>query len=91
MCDTGGGGLAVDGEVVGAGAGAEDGSEQCNQGADFPGVDDASIRRPPRRNEPRERTLPDGTQVKWCPECGKWGDHFRGGASYGGRWRRRKW
>jgi hypothetical protein len=42
-------------------------------------VDDASIRRPPRRNKPRERTLPDGTQVKWCPKCGKWGDHFRAG------------
>ena len=48
----------------GAGAGAEDGSEPANQDVDFPGVDNASIRRPPRRNEPRERTLPDGKQVK---------------------------
>lgn len=45
----------------------------------FPGVDDASIRRPPRRNEPRERALPDSTTIKWYPECGLWGDHFRAG------------
>ena len=42
-------------------------------------MDDASIGRPTRRNEQRERTLPDGTTVKWCSECGAWGDHFRAG------------
>ena len=42
-------------------------------------MDDASIRRPPRRNEPRERTLPDGTVVKWYLECGESDDHFRAG------------
>ena len=47
----------------------------------FPGVNDASICRPPRMNEPREIILPDGTVVKWCPECGVWGDHFRAGHS----------
>ena len=55
----------------------EQGGDGNNEG--FPGVDEASIRRPPRRNEPRQRTLPDGTVVKWCPECGAWGDHFRAG------------
>ena len=57
------------------------GGSSTSEGAqdDFPGVDDAAIRRPPRRNEPRERTLPDVTKVKWCSECGSWTDHFRAG------------
>ena len=64
------------------GGGAEGegpGTEEGGSNESFPGVDDTSIRRPPRRNEPRERTLPDGLVVKWCSECGSWGDHFRAG------------
>ena len=45
--------------------------------AGFPGVDDAALRRPPRRNEARTRTLPSGQVVHWCSECGRWGDHLR--------------
>jgi len=26
-----------------------------------------------------ERTLVDGMTVKWCSECGFWGDHLRAG------------
>ena len=60
------------------GQGPGDNNGGVNGGGDgFPVVDDASIRRPPRRNEPRERTLTNGNIVKWCPECGTWGDHFR--------------
>ena len=36
----------------------------------FPGVDDQALRHPPQSNAPRERTLPYGTVVKWCGECG---------------------
>ena len=53
------------------------------QGNNFPGVDDASIRNPPRPGEPRERTLPSGIEVKWCGLCGKWGDHYRAGHTNG--------
>ena len=63
----------------GAEAGTGDGSGNDNPGADFPGVDDTSIRRPSRRNKPRERILTDKTQVKWCLDCRKCGDHFRAG------------
>ena len=35
------------------------------------------MRSPPRANEPHERTLPDGTDVKWCGLCGAWGNHYR--------------
>ena len=45
--------------------------------ADFPGVDNQALCRPPWSNDPRERILPDGTAVKWCSLCGSWGDHFR--------------
>ena len=49
-----------------------------NDGADeFPGVDDQALRRPPQGNEPRERTGVDGVEIKWCGECGAWGDHYR--------------
>ena len=65
---------APGGGAEGQGPGSEEGSNES-----FPGVDDTSIRRPPRRNEPRERTLPDGSVVKWCSECGSWGDHYRAG------------
>ena len=34
---------------------------------------------PSRENAPRERTLPDGTNVKLCSKCGSWGNHFRSG------------
>ena len=44
------------------------------QGDNFPGVDDAGIRNPPRPGEPRERTLPSGTEVKWCGLCAE--QHF---------------
>ena len=37
------------------------------------------IKNPPRAGEPRERTLPDGTEVKWYGLCGSWGDHYRAG------------
>ena len=48
-------------------------------GEPFPGVDSDGIRNPPRANDPREKTLQDGTEVKWCGLCGKWGDHYRAG------------
>lgn len=35
------------------------------------------MRRPPQCNQPRERTLEDGTILKWCGECGLWGNHLR--------------
>ena len=44
--------------------------------ASFPGVDGAAMRSPPRANEPHERTLPNGTDVKWCGLCGAWGSHY---------------
>ena len=40
-------------------------------------MDDRALNRPPGRREPRTRTLNDGSVVKWCPECGAWGDHLR--------------
>ena len=43
----------------------------------FPGVDELAIRNPPRPGEPRERTLSDDTEVKWCGLCSSWGDHYR--------------
>jgi len=43
----------------------------------FPGVDDEALRNPPRPGAPRERTLPNGTDVKWCGLCGKWTNHYR--------------
>jgi len=47
------------------GQGSEGGTGEANGGGDnFPGVDDASILRPLRRNKPRERTLPDDKIVK---------------------------
>ena len=50
----------------------------------FPGVDQAEIanphiRDPPRSNEPRERTLINGSIVKWCGLCGKWADNYCAG------------
>jgi len=63
----------------GGGAHGEgDGDVDTNNGlADFPGVDDQALRRPPRGNAPRERILPDRTNVKWCSKCGSWGNHSR--------------
>jgi len=46
---------------------------------DFPGVDDQALRRHSRRNAPREGSISDGTNVKWCSKCGSWGNHFRSG------------
>ena len=40
-------------------------------------MDDNALRRPPRRNDPRTRTFPDGRVVKWCSKCSEWGDHLR--------------
>jgi len=57
--------------------GASAGESDDTQLTDFTAVDNTSIRRSPRRNEPRERTLPGGTRVKWCLKCGAWGDYFR--------------
>ena len=37
---------------------------------DFPGVNNISICRLLRGNDPREKTLPNGMVVKWCLECG---------------------
>ena len=41
------------------------------------------LRCPPRPTEPRERTLTDGTKVKWCIECSYWGEHFYAGHNAG--------
>ena len=49
------------------------------QGEEFPGVDDAGLRNPPRANGPRKRTLADGQIIKWCGLCGLWTDHYRAG------------
>ena len=51
---------------MGSNGGSNDNSAQ----EDFPSVDDADICRPPRRNDPRKKTLPGGAPVKWCSECG---------------------
>jgi len=51
--------------------------ETNNGAAYFPGVDDQALRRLPRGNAPHERTLSDGANVKWCSECGSWGNHLR--------------
>ena len=45
----------------------------------FTGVENQALSHPPQGNAPRERTLLDGTVVKWCGECGLWGDHLRAG------------
>ena len=42
-------------------------------------MDERALRWPPRGKEPRIRTLPYGTSVKWCSICGSWGNHFRSG------------
>ena len=34
---------------------------------------------PPGQGDPRERTLSDGTEVKWCSLCAEWGNHYRAG------------
>ena len=62
---------------AGGGAYEDKPVEDSKEGEDFPGVDDRALKRPPGRHDPRTRTLPDGTVVKWCPECGSWGDHLR--------------
>ena len=51
--------------------------EEIKEGEDFPGVDNRALNRPPGRRDPRTRTLNNGSEVKWCPECGAWGDHLR--------------
>ena len=57
---------------------AERGTEDDpGSGAPFPGIDGAGTRNPSRANELRERVLPDGTDVKLCGLCRKWGDHYR--------------
>jgi len=43
----------------------------------FPGVDGDGLRNPPCPGAPRERTLPDRTEVKWCKLCVQWTDHYR--------------
>ena len=50
--------------------GANTGSGDPDAGADFPAVDDAAIRRLPRRNKTRQQTLLNESIVKWCPERG---------------------
>ena len=37
------------------------------------------MRNPPRPGAPRERTLPNGTEVKWCALCGQWINRYRVG------------
>ena len=73
--------LAPGGGSEGQGPGSNRGNRtgRENQGDDFPGVDDTGIRNPSRPGEPRERILPNGSEVKWCGLCGKWGDHYRAG------------
>ena len=34
---------------------------------------------PPGQGDPRERTLLDGTEVKWCSLCVEWGSNYRTG------------
>ena len=57
--------------------GEGEGNDSNEGDNEFPGVDDQALRIPPRGNEPREQTFPNGTFVTWCSECGSWGDHFR--------------
>ena len=49
----------------------------AGDGAPFSGVDQAGIRNPPRANDPHERTLADGSVVKWCGLCGRWANNYR--------------
>ena len=44
---------------------------------EIPGANDDALRRPPRRNEPRTRTLTSRRGVNWCRKYGEWGDHLR--------------
>lgn len=54
------------------GGGEESSSTNDTSNEIFPGVNGAAIRNPPM-GEPRERTLADGTIVKWCGLCRSWG------------------
>ena len=45
----------------------------------FPGVGGDSLRNPPCPGAPRERTLVDGSEMKWCALCGLWTDYYRAG------------
>ena len=42
----------------------------------IPSANEDALCRPPRRNEPRTRTLTSGREVKWCSKCGEWRDHL---------------
>ena len=58
------------------GVGAKN-QENEEDGENFPNVDDEAYRNPPCPGEPRERTLANGAEVKWCGECDKWGYNYR--------------
>ena len=49
--------------------------------APFHSVDGSAIRNSPCLGEPRESTLPNDTEMKWCGICGSWGEHYRAGHS----------
>ena len=61
---------------VGGGAHGENANEE-NNATDSLGVNNQAICCPPRANESRERTLPDGATVNWCSLWGSQGDYFR--------------
>jgi len=56
------------------GGGAE---EEKEEALEFPDIDDKGLRCPPRRNEPRTRTLPGDRAVTWCSDCAGWGYYHR--------------
>ena len=46
-------------------------------------MDDAGMRNLPNANNPREHTVPNRLEVKWCGLCGSWTDHYRDGHTGG--------
>jgi len=50
--------------------------KEDNRG-NLPRANNGALRRLPRCNEPRTRTLANGREIKWCSKCGELGNRLR--------------
>ena len=69
-------------DFLAPGGGNEVGGSAIDDDADddegyFTGAKPCTLRRSSHGPDPRNLTLPDGTDVKWCSFCGYWGENFR--------------